>query len=71
MTTYHVEVLGPWAGATGRGWNPGVAGTLNQSGWSDDIASTFEDEDEATMAAHEVVAAGALKSHVRIRVEKG
>lgn len=47
---YQVQVRGEFGGATG-GWRPAITGTLNQTGASDEAASTFADEPDADSAA--------------------
>lgn len=44
--SFQIQVRGEWAGAVG-GWRPAVAGTVNQTGLSDEEASTCATHDEA------------------------
>ena len=46
--SYQIQVRGEWGGSVG-GWRPAITGTLNQTGQSDDYAST-EDTHEAAQA---------------------
>jgi hypothetical protein len=46
-----LEVSGEWGGAVGD-WRPAITGTHNQTGRSDEEASSFETHDDA-MAAYE------------------
>jgi hypothetical protein len=43
---FQIQVTGEWAGVVG-GWRPAISGTVNQTGESDDDASTFASHDEA------------------------
>jgi hypothetical protein len=58
-----LQVRGEWAGDVTPGWRPAVAGTLNQTGQSDEQASTFSsiEEAEATL--------GVVKAEVGIPKE--
>lgn len=46
---------GDWAGVGGDSWRPACGGTLNQTGRSDEFASTFETQEEATSFVDEMV----------------
>lgn len=50
---YMIEVRGVWAGGTGD-WRPACSGTLNQSGFSDEYASSFDSRAEAEEQAMEL-----------------
>ena len=46
--TYIIEVLSTeWAGTLRDGWRPAIAGSLNQTGWSNERASTFARRSDA------------------------
>jgi hypothetical protein len=46
---YLLQVTGEWAGEVG-GWRPAIAGTVNQTGLTDEEASTFRTHEEASLA---------------------
>jgi hypothetical protein len=54
MSTYRIEVTGEFGGAVG-GWRPAVTGALNQTGQSEEAASTFGTAAEAESVMHHVV----------------
>ena len=66
LARHRVEVRGPFGGTDG-GWRPAITGTLNQSGKSDEHASTLDTESEASDAAAMVLEAGAASDDVRDR----
>lgn len=47
MRSYRIEVRGEWAGSVSSDWRPAISGTLNQTGESDEEASTCDTHDEA------------------------
>ena len=50
---------GMWAGtSTGGQWKPACGGTLNQTGKSDEYASTFDTEGEALQIMREITEGG-------------
>lgn len=65
MRRYQVQVRGTFADSLG-GWRPGITGTLNQTGQSDEQASTFADEPSADAAAALVLDEGARPDDVRV-----
>lgn len=62
---YRVEVRGTFGGSIG-GWRPAITGTLNQTGRSDEDASSTPSADEAAEYAELVIENGALREDVRI-----
>lgn len=62
---YVVQVRGTFGGSIG-GWRPGITGSLNQTGTSDEEASTFDASEHADDAFEMIVAEGALAEDVRI-----
>lgn len=62
---YRVEVRGTFSGSFG-GWRPAITGTLNQTGGSDEEASSTPSADEAAEYAELVIENGALREDVRI-----
>jgi hypothetical protein len=46
MAQFTIEVSGQWADSVGD-WRPAVSGTLNQSEFTDEVASTFGSRDSA------------------------
>lgn len=69
MTTrFMVQVRGEWAGAAADGrWHPLCSGTLNQTGKSDEWASTFDTREEAESFAAQAID-GATESPIETRV---
>lgn len=53
-TRYVIEVKGNWGGASGS-WRPAVTGTLNQTGRSDEEASTFDTHEAAKAILDNVI----------------
>lgn len=65
---YRVEVRGEWAGAADDGrWRPLCSGTLNQTGKSDEEASTFDTREEADSFVFQAIQ-GATESPIEARV---
>lgn len=62
---YQIQVRGEWAGSVG-GWRPAVSGSVNQTGLSDEHASTFASEIEAEAALVALVREGAHEAELRI-----
>lgn len=52
---YQIQYRGNWAGSSSSRWKPAIAGTLNSTGTSDDVASTFESMDAAYDVLENVV----------------
>lgn len=53
---YQVQVIcNEWAGGLQSGWRPAIAGALNQTGLSDEEASTFDTEEEARAVLADLV----------------
>lgn len=50
MSRYRLESTGLWGDHPPHGWHPAITGTVNQTGESDEVASTFEAREEAILA---------------------
>ena len=55
QVNYQIQVRGSWADGDSNEWRPAIAGTLNQTGLSDEEASTFATCREASDVLDELV----------------
>lgn len=67
---FQIQYRGEWGGALASDWAPAVTGTVNQTGESNESASTFESRDVAEAFLDDELRPQADPDRVEFRVLK-